>query len=242
MSTSWAGEAQLLKRRSLAQGAVAAAFLALARSTLASEQRCESARTYADFALTLLERMRALLQTLPAPRLAAFLAEWPGAAPSRGVTPSSLPVLRFSSALAAAAPTWSRRVTDALFRIASSLAWRQSYPASAVGTDFLENYGWTEIAGLKGPIPSDRIAVGFLILGPATLYPRHRHEAEEIYVPLSGTADWQGGRGIWRSEPPRAVIVHERHEPHAMRTGVQPLLALYLWRSANLDQKSILVR
>jgi hypothetical protein len=224
-----------MKRRSVAKGGVAAAFLALARSALAAEQRDSAGGT---FARRLLERTRALLQTLPAPRLAPFLAEWPSAARSREVTPSALPVLRYESALAAAAPPWARRVTDELFRIASSLAWRQSYPASAVGADFLENYGWTEIAGLNGPIPSDRIAVGFLILGAATIYPRHRHEAEEIYVPLSGTADWQGGRSLWRSAPPGAVIVHERDEPHAMRTSRQPLLALYLWRSANLNQKS----
>jgi quercetin dioxygenase-like cupin family protein len=76
------------------------------------------------------------------------------------------------------------------------------------------------------------------MLGPATLYPHHRHEAEEIYVPVSGTAAWQGGDGIWRDKPPGAVIVHERNEPHAMRTSSEPLLALYLWRSAQLDQKS----
>jgi hypothetical protein len=229
----------LVKRRSLAKGAVAAAFLVLARSALAAEQGgAERGKPDGAFARSLLERTRALLRTLPAPRLAPFLAVWPGAAPSREVTPSSLPVLRHQSALAAAAPPWARRVTDELFRIAPSLAWRQSYPVSAVGADFLGNYGWTEIAGLNGPIPSDRIAIGFLMLGPATTYPRHRHEAEEIYVPLSGTADWQGGRGIWRSQPPGAVIVHERDEPHAMRTSAQPLLALYLWRSANLNQKS----
>jgi quercetin dioxygenase-like cupin family protein len=55
---------------------------------------------------------------------------------------------------------------------------------------------------------------------------------------VSGTAAWQGGDGIWRNEPPGAVIVHERNEPHAMRTASEPLLALYVWRSAQLDQKS----
>ena len=136
-------------------------------------------------------------------------------------------------------PPWARAVTDELFRLAASLHWAQSYPASAVGAQFLENYGYTEIAGLRGPIPSEHVAIGFLILGPATLYPLHRHEAEEIYVPVSGTAAWQARRwNVARHAPPGSVIVHERDEPHAMRTSSEPMLALYLWRSARLDQKS----
>ena len=190
------------------------------------------------FGRDLLDRIHALLKSLRAPRLDPFLAEWPGEAPSRLVTPSTLPVLRYASVLASEAPPSARSVTDELFRLAPSLRWGQSYPASAVGTQFLENYGWAEIAGLHGPILSEHVAVGFLLLGPETLYPRHRHEPEEIYVPLSGTADWQGGRGVWHMGPPRAVIVHESNEPHAMRTTSAPLLALYLWRSSNLEQKS----
>jgi dimethlysulfoniopropionate lyase len=186
----------------------------------------------------LLDRIHALLKSLHAARLDPFLAEWPGAAPSRPVTPSSLPVLRHESVLESKTPASAQSVTEELFRLAPSLHWGQSYPASAVGAQFLENYGWTEVAGLHGPISSEHVAIGFLMLGRATLYPRHRHEAEEIYVPVSGTAAWQAGDGIWRNKLPGAVIVHERNEPHAMRTSSEPLLALYLWRSAHLDQKS----
>ena len=186
----------------------------------------------------LLDRIHAPLQSLQAPRLDPFMAEWPGEAPCRRATPRSLPVLKYESVLKSQTPPWARNITEELFRLGPALHWGQSYPASAVGAQFLENYGWTEVAGLHGPIPSERVAIGFLMLGPATLYPRHRHEAEEIYVPVSGTAAWQGGDGIWRDKPPGAVIVHERNEPHAMRTSSEPLLALYLWRSARLDQKS----
>ena len=80
------------------------------------------------------------------------------------------------------------------------------------------------------------------MLGPATLYPHHRHEAEEIYVPLSGTAAWQRGDAIWREHPPGTLIHHLSEEPHAMRTGEEPLLALYLWRSSDLAQKARLDR
>ena len=67
-----------------------------------------------------------------------------------------------------------------------------------MGVEFLKNYAWCEILGPEGLRSGLRIACGFLLLGPHTLYPRHRHAAEEIYLPLSGTAQWQQGDGNWR--------------------------------------------
>jgi quercetin dioxygenase-like cupin family protein len=229
-----------MNRRRLAEALLGAALFAVGRGAVAEERRPgpEEPQREASLGRNLLDRIHALLKSLQAPRLEPFLAEWPAEAPSRRVTPSSLPVLKYKSVLESKTPPWARSVTDELFRLAPSLHWGQSYPASTVGAQFLDNYGWTEAAGLHGPIPSEHVAIGFLMLGPATLYPRHRHEAEEIYVPVSGTAAWQGGDGIWHDRPPGAVIVHERNEPHAMRTSSEPLLGLYLWRSAQLDQKS----
>jgi quercetin dioxygenase-like cupin family protein len=224
-----------LNRRSLTRTGRAArparAHGAIVGSPIAAAPAAPSARD-------LLDRIRALLESLKAPRLAPFLTDWPPQGALRPVTPATLPVLKDLPVLAAQAPAWARSVTDELLGSASRLFWGQSYPASLVGASFLENYGWTEIAGLQGPIQSEHLAVGFLMLGPATSYRRHRHEAEEIYVPLVGTAAWQGGSGAWREKPPGSVVVHERNEPHAMRTSSGPILALYLWRSADLNQKS----
>ena len=47
------------------------------------------------------------------------------------------------------------------------------------------------------------LAVGVLLLGPATHYPLHRHPATEIYVPLN-TAEWWRDDGPWREEAPGA--------------------------------------
>ncbi len=123
-------------------------------------------------------------------------------------------------------------------RAAPSMAWRRTYTEPDVSAAFLQNYGWSEIVGTTGPQPSEKVACGFLILGPRTFYPRHQHEAEEIYIPLVGTASWQQGDGPWAEYAPGTVIHHDRNEPHAMRTGTSPLLGLYLWRSADLRQKA----
>ena len=187
-------------------------------------------------ALTLLARV--LLTGLQSPRLGRFLNEWPPPAEPRSILPATVPAIRWLPRVRESTPRFSTSFVDALVAAAPSLAWQRSYSAAAVGATFYENYGWTELAGLTGPTASERLACGVLILGPHLTYPSHRHEAEEIYVPLSGTAEWWHGSSNWRERPPGAVIHHARNEPHAMRTGRDPLLGLYLWRSDHLAQKS----
>jgi Dimethlysulfonioproprionate lyase len=170
------------------------------------------------------------------PTLQQCLSDWPTEGPSRQPPPASLPVLRHLGTCVLDAPPFSRDLVVLLERQAPTLAWHQTYSASELDAHFRANYGWTEIIGPRGPIDSACIACGFLLLGPGTLYPHHRHEAEELYVPLVGTTAWQQGDRIWRHHPPGTLIHHPSEEPHAMRTDDAPLLALYLWRSTQLLQ------
>jgi hypothetical protein len=189
-------------------------------------------------AVNIAARVKQLLESLQVPAFAPFLADWPRAAVPRVATTSDLPVLRWLPDIAGDTAAFGIDLVAALCHAAPSLAWRQTYTAKDLDAVFLDNYGWSEILGANGPLASERIACGFLILGPSTHYPRHRHEAEEMYLPLSGTAAWQQGDAVWRERPPGTPIHHAGNEPHAMRTGASPLLALYLWRSANLAQKA----
>jgi len=184
------------------------------------------------------ELARQFLQDLRSPQVDDFLRSWPVAPVRRPVVPSTVPVLRWLPSALARAPVVAEPLVRGLLEASDVLAWRRSYTSSAVGDHFLDNYGWCELVGLTGERASDQLACGCLVLGPDTLYPRHRHEAQEIYVPLSGSASWGRGEGDWREAAPGAVIHHMSGEAHAMRTSLMPLLALYLWRSANLDQKS----
>ena len=186
----------------------------------------------------LVSRALQLLTGLHAAELTPFLDEWPTVLLERRVVPSSVPVLRLLPEIQKSAPEFSAPFVTDLVAAAPFLAWRRSYSAAEVGAAFFEHYGWTELVGLTGPVASEHLACGLLLLGADVTYPRHRHEAEEIYVPLAGTARWQGEDGHWVERTPGSVIHHARHEPHAMQTGPSCLLALYLWRSANLAQKS----
>jgi hypothetical protein len=189
-------------------------------------------------AVNIAARIKQLLQSLQEPVLAPFLADWPRTYPRRVVATSLLPVLRWLPAILDDDAAFGTDLLSAVCDAAPSLAWRQTYTANDLDAAFLDNYAWCEIFGASGPLTSERIACGFLILGPSTHYPRHCHEAEEIYLPLSGTAAWQQGDAVWRERPPGTPIHHGSDEPHAMRTGARPLLALYLWRSADLAQKA----
>lgn len=168
-------------------------------------------------------------------RLASFLERWP-ALETDEAQGATLPVV-------AALEPWRalvdcRIIAFELRRLARQLTWSQTYSPDDFGPGFLERYGWTELIGLRGPIRSDRLACGFLLLGPATEYPMHRHVAEEIYIPISGTASWRAGDQDWSVRPEGEIILHGSLVPHAMRTAAEPLLALYLWQDGDLVEKS----
>jgi hypothetical protein len=187
--------------------------------------------------MNLVEPTRELLQGLGAPLLTPFLAQWPDTTRSRQwQPPASQPVTQWlTQAIAAAAPSFSRTLVTALASAAPAMTWKQTYTAAQVSEVFLQNYAWSEL------IASERLACGFLLLGPHTLYPRHNHEPEEIYIPLLGTAAWEKGNEGWREQRPGTVIHHPSYVQHAMRTADEPLVALYLWRGDNLGQKARLL-
>jgi mannose-6-phosphate isomerase-like protein (cupin superfamily) len=89
---------------------------------------------------------------------------------------------------------------------------------------------FADIAGPEGPLacPADR--AGLFLLWPDAFYPLHDHAAAEVYAVLSGTALWmRGPRARAATHPPGSRIAHAPHEPHAIRTGAAPMLALWVW-------------
>ena len=120
----------------------------------------------------------------------------------------------------------------------NDLHWGQTYTAADFGKEFIDNYGWLEVFGTRGHFANDEVAAGLLILGPDIVYPDHHHVAEEIYIPLTGGTEWRMGEGGFRLREAGEVIHHASNVNHAMRTGKEPLLALYIWRGGPLAQKS----
>lgn len=170
-----------------------------------------------------------------------FLAGWPDLATTRPVAPSTLPVLSWLDAARRSSVPSTATLVAALATHADALAWQQSYTSADFGAAFLQRYGWTELIGQRGPVRSETVACGILMLGPDIHYPAHAHEAEELYVPLAGAALWSRGDEPAMERPAGTPIHHPSWVPHAMRTGAEPLLALYVWRGGDLAAKSRIV-
>ena len=166
------------------------------------------------------------LQLTAMPAAAPFLADWPHLAATRPTQVGRLPVCRWLASLEPLAAPATRALVRDFVAAADILEWRQTYSAADFGPEFLERYGWTELVGLRGPIGSDKVACGFLMLGPETEYPAHAHEAEEIYLPLAGEALWMRGEESFVPRAPGAMIEHSPWTPHATKTRGIPC-----WRS-----------
>ena len=86
-----------------------------------------------------------------------------------------------------------------------------------------------EIIGPTGQIKHETVRAGFLFQAPDITYPRHSHAAEEIYLSLSGPVEWQVDETDWRLSFAGDFTHHLPHQPHAIRTGTIPLLAVWGW-------------
>lgn len=129
-------------------------------------------------------------------------------------------------------------IMEALTKYCSRLCWRQSYDEEDFGSAFLANYGFLEVLGIRGHFRHDKLALGILILGPDIEYPAHFHTAEELYVPLSGTAKWSKDGQRFVTRQPGTVIHHPSEVIHAMKIDREPLITAYVWIGGDLTGDS----
>ncbi len=120
------------------------------------------------------------------------------------------------------------------------LRWEQSYTRAQklVPDAMLDGYGFTEVIGKQGPFVSDRIRAGISILGPNIEYPRHHHQAEEIYAVLAGAADFSVGEGAIEHRVSGDIVYIGPNEPHGFVTGDDIMVILYLWQAGDLRETS----
>lgn len=120
------------------------------------------------------------------------------------------------------------------------LRWEQSYTKEdgVVGEDMLCAYGFTEIVGKHGPFLSERVRSGIGVWGPNITYPIHRHQAEEVYVVLAGSAVFTVGDNPDRECSHDEVVYVKSMTPHGFRTQDDPLVIYYIWRNGDLREIS----
>ncbi len=122
------------------------------------------------------------------------------------------------------AATLNRAISNAQ----TQMCWRQSCRPDAPDL-YNENHAFVEVVGPDGHLAVDGIRFGLFVLGPEVYYPPHVHEAEEFYLILSGTADWQQDDEAYRPVPPGQIVHNASLQPHAMRVNDEPLIVLWGW-------------
>ncbi len=176
---------------------------------------------------TVLTEARALHATLPA--LSAF-CPFPNAPGPQDISAKHDPL---AGAMAAApgdtTPTMAP-LRDALIAAAPLGQWRDTYRDTPIGAELHAHFGTYEVLGRDAPFAADAMR-GFVIYqAPGYHYPMHHHPAEELYLVLSGQAEFHiDGQGSTILRPGDTAY-HDSNQPHALTTHGSPVIAYVLWR------------
>jgi len=108
------------------------------------------------------------------------------------------------------------------------LSWEPSHRLSDAGET-------TGLMRANAMLELGEVIVGFLYVDRHQTYPEHEHEPQELYLILSGTAEWRhGGNEHYESIGPGQSFYNKPFDRHGVRVADEPLLALYvLWDFAN---------
>ncbi len=156
------------------------------------------------------------------------------------IEPTYLPAADFLDKTIANTDQQTRALVAIFERQKNRLHWEQSYKREdeVVPDAMLEGYAFAEIIGQRGPFVSDRIRAGIGIWGPDIVYPRHRHQAEEVYVVLAGAAEFKIGAAEEARCGTGDVVFVESNTAHGFHTTDQSLVVYYLWQAGDLRQTS----
>ena len=92
------------------------------------------------------------------------------------------------------------------------------------------NRAYIELVGPEGVLIDDQFRFGIYWQQANTFYPKHRHDALELYHVVSGTALWQMAEKNFKARPPGSSFEHLDRIDHATLTRDEDLLALWAWR------------
>jgi len=123
-----------------------------------------------------------------------------------------------------------RELADAIAALDPQIVWRRRDPGRGDDPAFADGHANAFLVGDGWPAIGDDVVIGASLLASNITYPRHRHPPEELYIVLSGGEWYRESRG-WYAPGAGAHVHHEPGVVHAMRSGDEPLIALWcLWR------------
>lgn len=110
----------------------------------------------------------------------------------------------------------------------ASFAWREP-PQKDVGNYLVGRSAGNVIIGPEGAFPDQSLRFGAFMISPDTVYPLHAHAAEELYIVIGGSGRWWIADAPYARRGPGEVVHVPSWTPHAIRTGDEPVLTLWVW-------------
>ena len=120
---------------------------------------------------------------------------------------------------------------DAFLAAGPQARWRETYKGANIGQDFLDRFGCYTLIGAGGAFHSAQVWAWMVYMPPHLHYTWHHHPGEEIYMVLAGSARFFRQGAPSEVLGPGGTSQHGAHQPHAMETGEDPVMALVLWRN-----------
>ena len=122
---------------------------------------------------------------------------------------------------------------DAVRETAGLASWKRTYTEEEVGAEFLSRYGYYELFGPTGHYHTTALRGYIGYWGHGLHYDWHSHEAEELYLCLSGEAEFHRADNSLTLRPGE-TRAHQSWQSHAMTTHDHPILTFVLWRGPGL--------
>lgn len=142
--------------------------------------------------------------------------------------PSRQPMVAQLDGCLSRGPAETAYLRGAVAAMKADLNWHRAPSDPALGR-YNRHHAFSTIVGPGQRVPSDSLMLGLMIVDRATHYPGHSHDADEVYLPLSGDAVYH----VAPSRPCRPENGRFLSIPagarHAMWTGETPVLILWAW-------------
>jgi hypothetical protein len=127
-------------------------------------------------------------------------------------------------------------LADALQTLEPALRWYTRPGDSSASANFAQGHANAMLVGPSGLEQRSDAWVGISLLAPMVRYPDHKHPPQECYLLLS-PGQFRQGDAPWFEPGTGGMLFNPPGIRHAMRSGPQPLLAVWCL-DTRMDQVS----
>jgi mannose-6-phosphate isomerase-like protein (cupin superfamily) len=121
---------------------------------------------------------------------------------------------------------------SAVRAVLPAMRWTTAYEKAGETAAMADLMVAAQAAGGRGPWRLDDISFGLFLIAPGAFYPRHWHEAKEIYFILAGEIEIALNDNPALLCRPGSLVRTPSNAPHTLKAGPRPVLILYHWVDA----------